>query len=578
MNRLPLKRRFFAVSKTMIRPGWLCALLASLTLGNAASAGSRVERAAQAAIYPDGRPAAKWRLEAQDEGIVLRHGGGPGNCDALGGRDVWVWQHGGSLEYTDAIWVYWSRDLTRWNRDHKAVVLDRKNCKWSKHIIGLPSVVKAGSRLAVFYDGNGSAKMPGGVKSHMGRDVGLAWLDLPLIPPVDDSETLRKGDVVYQADFEGSNALSGWSGAAVLEPGYASPQAVALEVKAKASGAILSRHLPAEALRGCRVRGSVMVRAEQVSPKPNPWNGIKFMLIAESPAGKSYPQATVETGTLDWRRAAFAAYVPADATNLMLVLGLEQVTGKVWFDDLKLTVAKAPLVVQPEPVAGPVFKGHSLPRLRGAMVSPGIDPESLRVLGQDWKANLIRFCDDWQALAERAARAIRAIDPERALIVEPAQWGSPEGLNELVPIAVSNVVYSVHMYLPHAFTHQGVYASGPAYRYPGLIEGKQWDKAQLERALRPAIAFQERYHVHLYIGEFSAIRWAPDNSACRYLGDLIDIFEAHGWDWSYHAFREWSGWSVEHGPDRQDTRPAASPTERQRLLCDWFARNQKPRW
>ena len=28
--------------------------------------------------------------------------------------------------------------------------------------IGLPSVVKAGSRLAIFYDGNGSAKMPSG--------------------------------------------------------------------------------------------------------------------------------------------------------------------------------------------------------------------------------------------------------------------------------------------------------------------------------------------------------------------------------------------------------------------------------
>jgi hypothetical protein len=39
--------------------------------------------------------------------------------------------------------------------------------------------------LAIFYDGNASAKMPGGVKSHMDRDVGLAWLDLPLVPPSD---------------------------------------------------------------------------------------------------------------------------------------------------------------------------------------------------------------------------------------------------------------------------------------------------------------------------------------------------------------------------------------------------------
>jgi hypothetical protein len=51
------------------------------------------------------------------------------------------------------------------------------------HIIGLPSVLKVGSRLAIFYDGNGSGQMPGGVKSHMDRDVGLAWINLPIIPP-----------------------------------------------------------------------------------------------------------------------------------------------------------------------------------------------------------------------------------------------------------------------------------------------------------------------------------------------------------------------------------------------------------
>jgi len=329
-----------------------------------------------------------------------------------------------------------------------------------------------------------------------------------------------------------------------------------------------------------------------------------------------------------------------------------------------------------------------VPRLRGAMISPNIDAESLRVLGRDWNANLIRWqlirtgrsgqprsvddydqwlegelkkldaalpvceqnglqvvldlhsppggkataggymgsddrlftdpacqrkfvevwqrmatryknakpiwgydlvnepvedfveegCDDWQALAERAARAIRAIDPQRTIIVEPAAWGGPDGLNELVPLSVSNVVYSVHMYMPHAFTHQGVHSAGPAYRYPGLIEGKPWDKAQLEAALRPVVEFQKAYGVQIYIGEFSAIRWAPEGSAARYLKDLIEIFEAHGWDWSYHAFREWNGWSVEHGPDRNDHQRAAEPTDRERLLREWFAKNQKPRW
>ena len=82
-------------------------------------------------------------------------------------------------EYTDAVWVYWSKDLNTWDTKNKAVVLDGKNCGWSKKCIGMPSVIAVGKRLAIFYDGPG-----GNSTSHMQRDVGLAWLNLPLAPPV----------------------------------------------------------------------------------------------------------------------------------------------------------------------------------------------------------------------------------------------------------------------------------------------------------------------------------------------------------------------------------------------------------
>lgn len=81
-------------------------------------------------------------------------------------------------EYTDSIWVYWSKSLQQWDPANKAVVLDGKNCQWSRDCIGMPSVVKVGRRLAVLYDAPGGTSV-----SHMGRDIGLAWLDLPLHPP-----------------------------------------------------------------------------------------------------------------------------------------------------------------------------------------------------------------------------------------------------------------------------------------------------------------------------------------------------------------------------------------------------------
>ena len=81
-------------------------------------------------------------------------------------------------EYTDAIWVYWSKDLEHWSTHDRAVVLDAKNCTWSTDCIGLPSVVKRGDRLAILYDAPGGTSV-----SHMRRHVGLAWLELPLRPP-----------------------------------------------------------------------------------------------------------------------------------------------------------------------------------------------------------------------------------------------------------------------------------------------------------------------------------------------------------------------------------------------------------
>jgi endoglucanase len=498
----------------------------------------------------------------------------------------------------------------------------------------------------------------------------------------------KAGDLVFAADFEAADPLAAWparAGAVRLDAGYHGGQALFVECGEGAgpAAAHVAAALPVERVRGCKLLFSAMVRAEGVSAKPNPWNGIKFMAPIDTPGSKIWPQGDIPVGTFDWRKIVWQTYVPQDATQLTLVLGLENVRGKAWFDDVRVTVRRPPLAAPPQPAQGPAYKGHTLPRLRGAMVSPDIDEDGLRTFGRDWNANLIRWqlggfkpgmdtgdlaaydafleaqlkkldralplCEkyglmvvvdlhtgpghwaepgrnlftsaacqkrfvqiwdeiprryknakpvwgydllneplengadestaDWQELAERAARAVRAVDPERCIIVEPAPGGGPEGLPGLLPLKVPNVVYSVHMYLPHVFTHQGVYDDGnKAVRYPGEIDGKMWDRAALEAALRPVTDFQRRYGVHVYIGEFSAIRWAPDSSACRYIKDCIDIFESHGWDWTYHAFREWQGWSAEHGPDKSDTARPASPPDREKLLREWFAKNQKPAW
>lgn len=88
-------------------------------------------------------------------------------------------EHGPETEYTDAIWVYWTKDPNHWNSADKAVVLDPGNCTWADRCIGMPSVIAHEGRLAILYDA-----APGDSINHMSRHIGLCWLDLPLSPVI----------------------------------------------------------------------------------------------------------------------------------------------------------------------------------------------------------------------------------------------------------------------------------------------------------------------------------------------------------------------------------------------------------
>ena len=181
-------------------------------------------------------------------------------------------------------------------------------------------------------------------------------------------------------------------------------------------------------------------------------------------------------------------------------------------------------------------------------------------------------CDFW-TLQKRAAEAIREIDPDVPVLVEANSQDSPSAFATLSPLDLTNVIYEVHMYVPLRFTHQGVMWKQGKTPDPYPNAEKGWSAETLRGALEPVRDFQLRHGAKIYVGEFSAIAWAP--GADQYLSDCIAIFEDYGWDWTYHAFREWSGWSVEHeGPDASHLAPAAD-TPRKRALLDGFRHGRK---
>ncbi len=462
------------------------------------------------------------------------------------------------------------------------------------------------------------------------------------------------------------------------------PGALELTNADPSGSALKSFILPVEQMLGTFVFVSANIKAENVSAKPQPWNGIKLMVKIVTPDRTDWPQPAIPAGTFDWQRFSSRILIPTNTTAATLTLGLEKVSGKAWFDQVKVSLSRVLQSLPFAPADQPIFRDHDLPRLRGAMVSPRMSEADLAVLADEWHGNLIRWqlirsnrdaqsetvsydqwldgllaktdqvldwakkhgvqvvldlhsppggtasqggyvaamggffsqpeaqlhfievwrkmarrykgnaviwgfdlvnepvddqtaagCQDWQALALTTGQAIREIDPERILIVEPPHWGGPSGWDGFNPIPLPRVVYSFHMYEPARFTHQRVFdKSQRSVTYPGEIDGQTWNREKLIKVMQPAIDFARKYRVHLYVGEFSAIRWA--SGAEKYLADLTSIFEEQGWDWSYHAFREWSGWSLEHGPDEKDDKPVSQKTARFEVIDHWLKQNRRP--
>lgn len=81
----------------------------------------------------------------------------------------------GLVEYTDSIWVYWSKDPGKWDPENKAVVLDGESCSWADKCIGMPSVLEKDGKLAIMYDSPGGDSIDNNY-----RHIGLAWAELPL--------------------------------------------------------------------------------------------------------------------------------------------------------------------------------------------------------------------------------------------------------------------------------------------------------------------------------------------------------------------------------------------------------------
>lgn len=167
----------------------------------------------------------------------------------------------------------------------------------------------------------------------------------------------------------------------------------------------------------------------------------------------------------------------------------------------------------------------------------------------------------YKQMLPEAVAAIRSINPDIWLDIQPGPFGLPSGFKTLPVIDDPHVIYSFDFFAPHVYLHQGIGRNRKLrgkLTYPGNLKmfpgspTKYWDKAALRESMEPAIDFARKHHARVVIGGFGVTRWAPGRA--QWASDAIAVFEEAGFDWCYCSLSGWNGWNPTFAPD---AKPAA---------------------
>jgi len=105
-----------------------------------------------------------------------------------------------------------------------------------------------------------------------------------------------------------------------------------------AQGSMFGTAFAAAQFAGRDVKIQTRVKGDSISDKPKPWNGVKIMLRVRDAEGKlDYPEFKLPAGTFPWTDVDWTVRVPANTVELYFYIGLEAVSGTVWFDAIHIS-------------------------------------------------------------------------------------------------------------------------------------------------------------------------------------------------------------------------------------------------
>lgn len=170
----------------------------------------------------------------------------------------------------------------------------------------------------------------------------------------------------------------------------------------------------------------------------------------------------------------------------------------------------------------------------------------------------------WNALVQKTVAAIRAIDPQRLVVIGGNHYNAPDELQNLEPLDDKNILYTFHFYSPMTITHQKApwvralveynqavdfpgeakgldqfLSAHPEYRNDlGREAGVRLDQRYLRAILQPALDFSKSTREPVYCGEFGVYERAAMSTRLNWTRGLITLLNEHHIGraiWTYKA-------------------------------------------
>jgi aryl-phospho-beta-D-glucosidase BglC (GH1 family) len=144
----------------------------------------------------------------------------------------------------------------------------------------------------------------------------------------------------------------------------------------------------------------------------------------------------------------------------------------------------------------------------------------------------------YRKVAEGASKVIWAANKDRLIVAD----GNSGGSNVIPELMDLNIAQSCRAYYPHYVSHYQASwvwkdpSQAPMPVWPGIIDGKQFGRAQLEEFYKPWIELVEK-GVGVHCGEGGCYNKTPHTVFLAWFGDILDILTQHNIGYALWNFR-----------------------------------------